>query len=526
MILEKVKEMKYLLGLPCILAVSILFIASQSNGSGGEVSTDSVPVDAAEASGWVRTWGGSGTDGVLDVVTGSDGSIYTAGYFWGTSNFNPRGRIGDNRTAHGRFDAFIAKHVPSGALAWVWNFGGESDDRVEFLAVCGTDLYASCRIGAEYSLLKFSTVDGVPAPGWASPVTAEMIPPCGLAADTTGVYWLCATGPPTGHQFSPWVLAKYSPDGDALWSIDSPPGMVRVVGAQDVLLWTVTPYNGNGIAVTDSEVWVLGNKIMSRYEWNICCISYDKSSGEQAGPVVSFGSKDKGTGGAILEEPTQIDEHPAGSFCLESPPDIAMVTGCGILASDSGDLIISGRIKGDEIYLASSGDTPHGSLVNDRWDYFVTRLSRDGALRPGWPLIITASQPGCKYKDLIFDMALDGSGNVYIGGCFTSLNQRPLGGGPVLQNTNRETCNSDAFIARIDATPDPPGSWSWSRSWGTSLSFDIVRGVAVSGSFVYAAGLYANDVDFSPSESWDGLMNGYGEEDAFLVRHRLSDGLW
>lgn len=489
-----------------VLFVATFLIASSAGSYGQEPA---VP-DIADASGWVRTWGGVGTDGALDVAVDAEGNVYTAGYYWSTVDFDPQG-AGRSATAEGRFDVFITKHDPTGAVLWVETFGGPDDDRAEFLAVSDTGLYASYRIGDTYYLQKFNMSDGSPADGWSSPKTIEMTSTCGLAADSTGVYWPYTFGSEISPRFARWAMRKYSPDGAPLWSVTAPPDIVRPSVPLEIV-WFEGPWSGNGIALAGTEVWVAATRIVSSTSLAVWCGSYSTSSGAPTGATVSFGPPD-------IPQPSF-----EGLGCVLIDWELAV--GCGILVDNSGDLVINGCFRGNDVRFAPSEDSAHSSILPDRWDHFVTKISRDGVLQPGWPVVISTSEADYKYKDLVMDMAIDDLGNVYIGGCFSSVDQRTLGGGRIAVNTNRETRNSDALLARIDSIPTPPGSWSWVGSWGTSLSFDYVRGVAVSGPFVYAVGIYANEVDFSPWSSLDGSMPGFGEEDAYLARYRTSDGLW
>ncbi len=70
---------------------------------------------------WVRQvgggcWNDSEEDAVTDVATGNSGSVYSAGYFCGSSDFDP-GAGTLTMTATGT-SVFIYKLTASGALAW------------------------------------------------------------------------------------------------------------------------------------------------------------------------------------------------------------------------------------------------------------------------------------------------------------------------------------------------------------------------------------------------------------------------
>ncbi len=71
--------------------------------------------------------GSSGPDFARAVATDGSDNAYVAGYFTGTADFDPTsGAAG--RTAIGSTDISVAKYSASGALAWVYSFGGTDTD--------------------------------------------------------------------------------------------------------------------------------------------------------------------------------------------------------------------------------------------------------------------------------------------------------------------------------------------------------------------------------------------------------------
>jgi len=75
----------------------------------------------------VTTWGGTSWEGATAVGTDGSNSIYVAGYFYGTVDFDPDG-AGMERTSHGGSDVFLMKYGLGGSVQWVVTFGGIEND--------------------------------------------------------------------------------------------------------------------------------------------------------------------------------------------------------------------------------------------------------------------------------------------------------------------------------------------------------------------------------------------------------------
>ncbi|MFS8159219.1 MAG: hypothetical protein ACMG6E_03225, partial [Candidatus Roizmanbacteria bacterium] len=76
---------------------------------------------------WTKTWGGTDRDTVNDLQLGSDGSIYMAGVYRLTVDFDPSGSV-SNQTSVGLDDPFLSKFNSDGTYAWTKTWGGTSND--------------------------------------------------------------------------------------------------------------------------------------------------------------------------------------------------------------------------------------------------------------------------------------------------------------------------------------------------------------------------------------------------------------
>ncbi|MCE2995079.1 MAG: BspA family leucine-rich repeat surface protein [Cyclobacteriaceae bacterium] len=106
---------------------------------------------------WAKSFGGSNNTRIADVAVDGGGSIYTTGYFLGTTDFDPGAGI-DNHTSVGTTDIFISKLDSNGNLIWAKPLGGTSSDRgIGIITDAGGNVLTAGRFG--------STVDFDPGPG-------------------------------------------------------------------------------------------------------------------------------------------------------------------------------------------------------------------------------------------------------------------------------------------------------------------------------------------------------------------------
>ncbi|MBY0425302.1 MAG: SBBP repeat-containing protein, partial [Cytophagales bacterium] len=83
---------------------------------------------------WTKTVGGTGDESANSIVLDSNGNIYTIGYFNNTVDFDPGNGV-FNLTSFGNSDIFILKLDSSGNFLWAKQFGGDSTDIGNSIAV-------------------------------------------------------------------------------------------------------------------------------------------------------------------------------------------------------------------------------------------------------------------------------------------------------------------------------------------------------------------------------------------------------
>lgn len=83
---------------------------------------------------WARQFGGSDADRGTAIAIGSNGSLYAAGTFQGSADFDP-GSATTTLTSAGSSDAFIVRLTTVGAYSWAGQQGGASSDTLADVAV-------------------------------------------------------------------------------------------------------------------------------------------------------------------------------------------------------------------------------------------------------------------------------------------------------------------------------------------------------------------------------------------------------
>ena len=76
---------------------------------------------------WAKSMGGSEGDYSNSIQVDIDGSVYTAGQFSGTADFDP-GELTASLLSKGLYDIFVSKLDSSGKYVWAKSMGGEGED--------------------------------------------------------------------------------------------------------------------------------------------------------------------------------------------------------------------------------------------------------------------------------------------------------------------------------------------------------------------------------------------------------------
>jgi uncharacterized delta-60 repeat protein len=349
---------------------------------------------------WVRTYDGqsSNYDEANAIAIDDSGNVYVTGYSYGS---------GTNS------DYATIKYLPNGDTAWVRRYNGPANfgDEANAIAVDGdgnvyvTGTSVGSATGFDFATIKYnSSGDTVWVRRYTEPI-AGYDGATALAVDGSGNVYV------TGYSYSAstegydYLTIKYQPNGDTAW---------------------IRRYNGS----------VGGDDLAS-------ALALDGS-----GNVYVTGRSEGG--GVANEDYVTIKYNPTGDILwLERYDDNSSADRASVMASDaSGNIYVTGLSHQDywsedivTIKYYSSGDTawvrryaaaidtgdyPRAIVVDGSGNVYVAGRSYDMATHYDY-LIIKYLPNGDtawvrKYDgpesqdDMVYDMALDASGNVYVTG--------------------------------------------------------------------------------------------------------------
>jgi len=176
--------------------------------------------------------------------------------------------------------------------------------------------------------------------------------------------------------------------------------------------------------------------------------------------------------------------------------------GQSIALDGSGNVYTTGYFRGIADFDPGAGVTNLTSAGS--YDIFISKLDASGNF-------VWAKAIGGLTNDLVFSIALDGSGNVYTTGSFEgTVDFDPAAGFYNLTSVG----NADIFISKLDAS----GNFVWANAMGGT---DMENGysIALDGSGnVYTTGVFAGTADFDPGTGVANLTSA-GFYDIFVAKY-------
>lgn len=518
---------RFFVVLAFIVGVSLLLSLGYRHNSTPTVSA----ATTAPTFRWAKTWGGNAASVIAkNVKIDAAGTIYVAGEFSGTVNFDPAGAnpSGTKTSLSGTVDAFLSKLNASGQFQWVrtWGSGPTGGDVKRGFgrdAANGLGLDASGNIyvgGLYQSTVDFGSgiVATSNAPAGSNNIFVARFAPDGttqwvrtwggtiggegysVAVDTVrgAVYvqgdW--STVPNTGtvdfnpagpthdlhanHGFYDAFLSKYDLNGNFQWA--------RTWGGEGY-------DDGPGVAVDTTGNVYVGGMYGSQQ------INFDPAGGS-----AGLGHPATNTGNTVLYVDVFLSKFDAdGNFQwvrtwggLDAGGKGTVNAGETVATDGASDVYIVGRF-GCATCNFNAGTTgnpdPHTSHGNA--DAFVSRYDTNGNF-------VWAKTWGGAGADGAAGVAVDGAHNVYVGGIISATVD--LGGGPVTSQGL-----SDASLSKFAAD----GTFQWAQTWGGSGN-DFNWGLTLDRTGnAYTFGSFQNTVDLDPS-SGTNPHTASGTQDAYL----------
>jgi hypothetical protein len=412
------------------------------------------------------------------IVLDSNKNIYVVGisnYSWGSP---VRAYSGAN------FDAFVAKLNPAGTLIWNTFLGGAGDDMSHSIAV---DAAGNVYVAGTANLT------------WGSPVRAYQ-----------------------GGMYDVWA-AKLDTNGGLQWNTflggdaSDTPGAIAVDGSGNIYVCgeSVSTWGTPVAPFSDHDGFLARLNGAGGLLWNTFfggsdgAAAWDVAADESGGAFVT-GTSDSSWGSPIRP------------FTGNSDAFVAKFDGGGTpvwntFLGSPGNFVTAFRIETDvkgDIYIAGLSNNSWGSPVNpfaSGGDAFAAKLSAGGGLL--WNSFLGGAD-----LDMAESIAVDGSGNVFVGGYSYAgwgSPSRPFQGydGP------------DVFAAKLDGggalawnTFLPSTDWAINY-WGMGIAVDGTGGTFVTGT---SEGPFGTAI-----RPFSGLYDAYvvklGEAPLRLERHAVGD---
>jgi hypothetical protein len=175
-------------------------------------------------------------------------------------------------------------------------------------------------------------------------------------------------------------------------------------------------------------------------------------------------------------------------------------TAYDIATDASGNVYTTGYFSGTVNFNPAGNYTLTAAGAND---IFISKLDASGSF-------VWAIRLGGGQNDVGYSIAVDGGGNIYVTGSFSSsVNFDPNGSFP-LTSAGQE----DIFIAKYFSS----GTFNWAKRIGTTTP-DIAYSLALDGSGgVYTTGYFMGTADFNPGGSSFPLSSNSGSADVFISK--------
>ncbi|WP_460505677.1 IPTL-CTERM sorting domain-containing protein [Hydrogenophaga soli] len=497
----------------------------------GGVDAFAFKLDSTGSTTWARSYGGAGANAyATGVAVDGSGSVHLGGYFQGANLSTP------GLSLIGGSDAFAVKLDSGGTSTWTKNFGG-SGAAVYLQAIAvdalgnfmlggyfeGTHLStpALTLIGAQDAFLFKQSVQSSQLPVVASISPTHGVAAGGTAVTVTGFNFTGATGVKFGAN-SGTALTVHSTNsltvttpasstgfgavdvvvtnasgsnasGNGLFNYFDPPAQAaapNVTVTGNVALVSFTPPAANGSAITGYSVItspaggvdldagslatthrIVGLVAGTTYNFTVVAVNGGGSTSSSATAVVTAGS------------PTRYVGLSFGNLA-GSDTNIATTAVDG-----TGNTYVAGTFNSATLALGAVTLTKIGAI-----DVFVMKIGAGGTVL--WAKNFggngaTASTGG---------IAVDGSGNVYLGGHFGSNLTTPA---LTLMGAQ------DVFAFKLDSS----GNVTWAKNFGGSGTNAWATGIAVDGSGNVFLGGYYQDGNFSTPS-----LTRIGARDAFAFK--------
>jgi uncharacterized delta-60 repeat protein len=387
---------------------------------------------------WSSQVGTEANDKGAKVASDADGNVYVAGF-----------TDGNLTSAPGKFDAILIKYAPNGSQSWIKQFGSSEDDGAD--AWAEGNIYLATYADSIYvSGLTLGNMAGYVQMGSGDVFITEF-KDNGMGGPTNPRENLAGMTGTSGEEFSGGVAVDLAGNIYQTLAVESSVDSQTHFGGKDVLL---VKYSRNGQKLWTVDFGTSGTDrpyaITTSTDGFIYITGYTTAN-------IDGNHPDNSGNDVFLAKYTAAGEQ----VWLKQFGDAAQADrGYGVAVDTLGNIFVGGYTKGLLDGSANLGDK----------DIFIAKYLADGT--QSW-----IKQTGTSGEEKIQSVAVDSSGNVYIGGQTSGALGTAMGG-------------YDGFVARYSTD----GTQDWMVQLGTTEN-DEIYGLAINDSGIFVTGLTAGDFD-------------------------------
>lgn len=451
------------------------------------------------------SWGN--TLSILDLATDGAGSLYLAGEFAGTVDFDP-GADTTSRTSAGASDGYLMKLTPSGAFSSVSTFGGANSDSVFGVDVTiAGEVLVSGRFTGSADLDPGAGVQTFTNPNgpWETGFLVRL--------NAAGGFLHARTFNGEFGAVQPYAVAGDA-EGNAflggLFSLrmDADPGAaIELFDVQHADLFLIKlDRNGNRqfaqhTGAPEGGIDV-GQAVATDAAGNVYVAGvFSDTADFDPGPNEFWLTA---SGGPNSTPDSFVAKYSAtGEFLWARHwGSVGFDEVFGLTADPSGNVYVAGMFTGTVDFDVGPG-TANRTSQSSR-DLFLLKLNSTGL----YVSVITYRGSG---PPDFGDLTSDAQGNVYLAAQFISVTDFDPGPGVV---NRAETGGGDAFVLKLTSA----GTLAWVAQLG-GVGLEAAEGVAVDATGnVYVSGMFTGTADFDPGAGIAARTANGSEYDAFVVK--------
>jgi hypothetical protein len=461
---------------------------------------------------WTRSWGSNGsTEAGCSVSVDGSGNIYVVGMFNGWPvDFDPGTGV-DPHYPNGGEDAYLTKFNSTGTFQWARTWGGTDWDCGNGVAVDGAgNVYVTGFFQTGYG----QDVDFDPGPGvdnhkvtggnWNDVFLSKFSPTGNFMWAKTwgGDTWDIGYDIDIDSSYNVYVTGYYNGtcDFNPNAGVDSQPNngdydvFVSKISATGNYMWART-WGGSGRDI--------GKALAVDGSGNVCVTGlYQGTPDFDPGSGIDMHSSN-GQEDVFL---SRISTNGTWSWS-KTWGGVSLDEGTGVGMDASGNIYTAGCFTGIVDLDPGPGTDSHTSIGSP--DVYLSKFNSAGDFI--WAKTWAANNNSQYNPRAGTKMAVDSSGNSYVGGWFGGTADFDPGSGEDSHSSNGA---EDIFLSKFDST----GSFLWAKTWG-GTGTDQGWGAAVDGSGnYYVTGFFEGTVDFDPGPGEDWIVGNPVNDDAFLTK--------